>query len=657
MKVLIADDSSTIRAVLQDSLSDCGHEAILARDGDEAWRIITQPDAPHICILDWVMPGMTGVEICKKLRLLPEREYRYVLLLTSRGTKEEVIEGLEAGADDYLVKPIGPSEIQARLRSAQRILELQDRLTAECRSVLAEKQRIRLLLDSTAEGILGVDRLGRCTFCNRAALAELGYESESQILGKDIHSAVHHTRPDGTPCPTEECGFFSALLKEQPTHFRDDHYWSQSGTHFPVEAWSYPIQGEDGVVGAVVTFWNTTDRRNAEDAKHRSEQLFKAMAENSADLIAVVDPQGRVIYSNPAHRTVLDLAPDELQRTVAFDLIHPDDRQGAKQIFEEALRSGQGPVAEFRMRRKNGTYVTLESHGNYIRNSKGEIETIVLSSRDVGRRRSVEQEQKLLAIGQLAAGVAHEINSPLQFVSDNILFLRQALDQFAPAMDFCCSLRENAKSNCVLPQSLASSSELEWTYKEIPNAISQSQEGLRRISKIVAAMRTFSHSGAEGKTLVDIKDALDSALTLAWNEIKHVAEVETNFAPDLPQAMCLADGINQVFLNLIVNATHAIADAVAQGLRTRGMLGLRTLVVEHDIQIEIHDDGVGIANSIRDLVFDPFFTTKPVGKGTGQGLAICFDIIVNKHRGRIWFDSEVGRGTTFFVRIPIAQGS
>jgi signal transduction histidine kinase len=196
---------------------------------------------------------------------------------------------------------------------------------------------------------------------------------------------------------------------------------------------------------------------------------------------------------------------------------------------------------------------------------------------------------------------------------------------------------------------------LEWTYKEIPSAISQSQEGLQRISKIVAAMRTFSHSGVEGKTLVDINGALDSALTLAWNEIKHVAEVETSFASDLPKATCLAGGINQVFLNLIVNATHAIADAVAQGLRTKGTLGLRTLVVEHDIQIEIHDNGTGIANSIRDRVFEPFFTTKPVGKGTGQGLAICFDIIVNKHQGRIWFDSESGQGTTFFVRIPIVQ--
>jgi signal transduction histidine kinase len=144
-----------------------------------------------------------------------------------------------------------------------------------------------------------------------------------------------------------------------------------------------------------------------------------------------------------------------------------------------------------------------------------------------------------------------------------------------------------------------------------------------------------------------------SALTLAWNEIKHVAEVETNFAADLPQAICLAGGINQVFLNLIVNATHAIADAAAQGLRTRGTLGLRTLVVDHDIQIEIRDDGVGIPNGIRNRVFDPFFTTKPIGKGTGQGLSICFDIIVNKHQGQIWFDSEIGQGTTFFVRIPM----
>jgi PAS domain S-box-containing protein len=293
------------------------------------------------------MPGMTGIEICKKLRLLPERKYRYVLLLTSRGTKEEVIEGLEAGADDYLVKPISPPEIQARLRSAQRILQLQDRLTAECRIVLEEKHRIRLLLDSTAEGILGVDRTGRCTFCNRAALAEFGYDSESQILGKDIHSAVHHTRPDGTPCPNEECRFFSALLKQQPAHFTDEHYCRQDGSQFPVETWSYLTWGEDGEVGAMLTFWNTTDRRNAEDAQRQSEQLFKAMAENSADLIRVVDPQGRMIYSNPAHLPVLGLTPAELQRTVIFDHVHPDDRQEARQMFEEASSRESGQPLSF----------------------------------------------------------------------------------------------------------------------------------------------------------------------------------------------------------------------------------------------------------------------------------------------------------------------
>ena len=483
MKILVADDSPTIRAFLQDCLADCGQEAILARDGNEAWQTMTQPDAPHICILDWTMPGMSGVEICKRLRSLPERDYRYVFLLSSRATKEEVIEGLEAGADDYLVKPISPPEIKARLQSAQRILQLQDRLTAECRSVLEEKQKIRLLLDSTAEGILGVDRDGRCTFCNRAALGEFGYDSELEIIGKDIHSMVHHTRPDGGSCLTEECRFLSALRKEEATHFGDEYYWRQDGARFPVEAWSYPIRREGNVDGAAVTFWNTTQRQSAQDAQRRSEQLFKSIAENSADLIAVIDPQGRMIYSNPAHLTVLGFAPAELDGTVAFDRIHPDDREGTRQILDKAFRTGVGVVAEFRMRRKDSTYITLESRGSYIRNAGGEIEMIVVSLRDVGQRRSIEQERKLLAIGQLAAGVAHEINTPLQFVSDNILFLSQAWDQFAPALDFCSLHRKDSKNDCTLPPSLASSSDLSWTYKEVPNAISQSQEGFDESAK------------------------------------------------------------------------------------------------------------------------------------------------------------------------------
>ncbi len=656
MKVLVADDDRSTRVLLQGLLQLFGYEPVLVSSGEDAWRLIPSPESPRIILLDWMMPGLDGIELCRKIRSLPATEYRYVVLLSSRGSKSDLVRGLEAGADDYLIKPADASEIHARLRSAERIISLHDRLTAEHARLLDNTDRIRLLLDSTAEGILGIDNDGRCSFCNHAALNHLGYQSEVQLIGQSIHESIHHSHPDGSPYPAEECRFLDAFRRHEAAHFDDEYFWRQDGTCFPVEYWSHPIARNGQVLGNVVTFWNATKRKKAEEAHRRSEQLFKSIAENTADLIAVVDRDGHRIYNSPSYQRMLGFTPEELKQTSPFEQIHPDDRSKVQQISKEAFRTGVGQVAEYRMQRKDGTYVTLESHGSFIRNSSGEIEALVVAARDIGERKLAEHTQKMHAIGQLAAGIAHEINTPVQFVSDNISFLRKAWDRVNPVVELCCSMNEESGPEmCALKKSGLSLSEIAWLRQEVPNAIAQSLEGTARINKIVSAMRKFSHSGCGDKALVDINDALDTTITIARNEIKHVTEVETHFAPDLPRTNCFPGEINQVFLNLIVNASQAIAEAKDKGLRTKGLLFVRTSVVEDQVQIEIQDNGSGIPENIHHRIFEPFFTTKALGKGTGQGLAICHDIIVNKHHGRIWFETKLGVGTTFFIQVPAAQ--
>ena len=166
-------------------------------------------------------------------------------------------------------------------------------------------------------------------------------------------------------------------------------------------------------------------------------------------------------------------------------------------------------------------------------------------------------------------------------------------------------------------------------------------------------MRRFSHTGGGEREQVDLNEALDATLTIAQNQIKHIADVQTDYQPNLPPLECYGDEMNQVFLNLIVNATHAIREVSKKRARERGKLTIRTRLIDNDVQIEIQDNGTGIPLPICARVFDPFFTTKQAGEGTGQGLAICHDIVVQKHHGKIWFDTELDRGTTFFVRIPI----
>ena len=398
-------------------------------------------------------------------------------------------------------------------------------------------------------------------------------------------------------------------------------------------------------------------REEIEGAKRRSEQLFRSIAENSADLIAVVDQAGHRIYNNPSYQRLLGYTAEELKETIAFQQIHPDDRPLVTRAAQKALETGVGQIVEYRMQRKDGSYISLESHGGFIRDSRGQIEAFVISARDISDRRMAMQTEKLSAIGQLAAGVAHELNTPVQYVSDNMTFLSDTWKQVDAAVaSFIIPAHASAVSGSAVSEAVHSGGPLEdwdWLRQEVPRAISQSLEGIRRMSKILGAMRRFSHTGGGEREVVDLNEALDATFIVAQSQIKHIADVQTDYQPDLPRVECYCDEMNQVFLNLIVNASHAIRDASRQQSRERGKLVIRTRQVEDDVQIEIQDNGTGIPLAARARVFEPFYTTKQVGEGTGQGLTICHDIVTQKHHGRIWFDTELDKGTTFFIRIPV----
>ena len=401
----------------------------------------------------------------------------------------------------------------------------------------------------------------------------------------------------------------------------------------------------------------TPSRQEVEGAHSRSEQLFRSIAENSADLIAVVDQSGHRIYNNPTYERLLGYTKEELKQTISFQQIHPDDRTVVTRAAQQALETGVGQIVEYRMQRKDGTYISLESHGSFIRDSRGEIEAFVISARDVSDRRMAQQTEKLSAIGQLAAGVAHELNTPVQYISDNITFLGDTWKQVDAAIALCltpahASITSDSHPSPAVP-SAGPPEDWDWLRREVPKAISQSLEGIRRMSKILGAIRRFSHTGGGEREYVDLNEALDATLTVAQNQIKHLADVQTDYQADLPRVECYCDEMNQVFLNLIINASHAIRDASTQQGREHGKLIIRTRQIDHDVQVEIQDNGTGIPLTARARVFDPFYTTKQVGEGTGQGLTICHDIVTQKHRGRIWFDTEVDKGTTFFIRIPI----
>ncbi len=276
-------------------------------------------------------------------------------------------------------------------------------------------------------------------------------------------------------------------------------------------------------------------------------------------------------------------------------------------------------------------------------------------------RRALEfqlaNSRKLESIGQLAAGIAHEINTPTQYVSDNARFLREA---FSDVVTLLRHLQDSVAANAPLSTSeirpLLEKADVDYLVQEIPRALDQSLDGLGQISKIVRAMKEFSHPAKEEKSPTDLNKALQTTATVASNEWKYVADVEFDLDLKLPLVSCLPAEMNQVFLNLIVNAAHAISETADPAAGSKGKITISTRSLNDQcVEIRVKDTGCGIAPEHRNKVFDPFFTTKEVGKGTGQGLAISYNIIVKRHGGTIDFDSTPGQGTSFNLRLPLAR--
>ena len=249
--------------------------------------------------------------------------------------------------------------------------------------------------------------------------------------------------------------------------------------------------------------------------------------------------------------------------------------------------------------------------------------------------------QKLESVGRLAAGIAHEINTPVQFVSDNITFLRDSLPGVLDEL-----VRYRGSAHPADPDG-----DIEYAIANTSPALDAALEGLGRVAAIVRSMKDFAHPDRDEKTLVDLNRAIESTLMIAAHECKYVADVHVELA-ELPPVRCNGGEINQAILNLVINAAHAIRDAVGH-TGARGQIDVRTRRDGGEVEIAIHDTGTGIPTAIRDKIYDPFFTTKEVGRGTGQGLAIARSVVVDKHGGSLRFETELGAGTTFFIRLPV----
>jgi PAS domain S-box-containing protein len=340
---------------------------------------------------------------------------------------------------------------------------------------------------------------------------------------------------------------------------------------------------------------------------------------------------------------------------------------------ESVFESGTDCIVEEEVNDKQNNKRTVMARKALLTDKHGEKQ-IVGVIRDITEMKRAEEQrqqmqiklqqgQKLEAIGQLAAGIAHEINTPAQYVSDNTRFLQDAFADLLKVLEAYHRLLYAGREGNMDPELIAdveaaiAKADLDYLITEAPKALTQSLEGLDRVATIVRAMKEFSHPGGEEKQTIDLNHAIQNTITVCRNEWKYVAEMVTDLDPSLPLVPCLPGDFNQVILNLIVNAAYAIKDATNGNEKHKGVIRISTRQHGDWVEIRVGDTGTGIPEKYRAKIFTPFFTTKEVGKGTGQGLAICHSVIVGKHGGTINFETECGKGTVFIIWLPLQSGS
>lgn len=409
-------------------------------------------------------------------------------------------------------------------------------------------------------------------------------------------------------------------------------------------------------------------QRDQQLAKH-SAVLEETVAKRTAELRAIVDTapdaiiicrrNGEIVSLNHAAEKIFQVNPATCFGQSITLFISRGSSPGSGDDIAGLLQAvKESEHAEFNGLRGDGTRFPMEIALSETVMGHETILTVI--GRDISLRKQMEtqlfQSQKLESIGQLAAGIAHEINTPIQFVGDNVTFIQSEFPRLVELLTRYGQLTESLKSgtpNLALAEqidALIGEIELDYLLEEIPRAVQQSLDGIQRVSHIVRSMKEFSHPAGKEKTLVDINRLIDSTATVSKNEWKYLADMDMQLDKALPMVPCFPNDLSQVILNLIINAAHAIGDVSET---KKGKITVSTRIAENKVEIRIGDTGKGIPDAIRSRIFDPFFTTKEVGKGTGQGLAIAHSIVVGKHGGEISFESEIGKGTTFIILLPL----
>lgn len=512
--------------------------------------------------------------------------------------------------------------------------------------------RLKAILDSILTGVIVIDDItGNILNINPYALTAVGRAKE-EIVGSTCHAII----------PLTEKERRAGKMEFNRGQHSERRLMSAEGEK-PILS-NVTRTTVDGRAVQVMSFIDIGALKRTEEALRASEEKFRQIVENIGMGVALISPDMKILETNnQVKRWYPHIDTDQPQLCYQVFRNPPGKRVCRECPTKRTLTDGQVHTTTMETTYADKGFRSIRISSSPIHNAEGKITAAIEMIEDITDQVVIEQQlqqaRKLESIGQLAAGIAHEINTPMQFISNNTRFLKTGVEAMLAVIQKLGELLGHIHQNTLCPEhvaeieSLIKISDLEFLAEEGPQAIDSSLEGIERITQIVRAMKDFSHPAGKQRSPLDINQAIENTLTVTRNEWKYVSDVETAFDPSMPLVPCFPGPFNQVLLCLIVNASQAIAEKIGLSPPEKGKIRISTHATERWGEVRIEDSGTGIPEAIRGRIFDPFFTTKEVGKGTGQGLSIAHSVIVQQHGGNLHVESEVGKGTTFFIKLPL----
>jgi len=632
LRVLILEDNPRDVELCIQELNKAGFELQAdAVDTEEGFAAKLQSCGYDLILSDFRIPSWSGLEA---FRLLKQKgkDIPFILVTGTLG-EEAAVDLIKEGVADYILKGS-----LVRLPSAVR-RALEEKITRDEReraiqSLRESEEQVRLLLDSTAEAIYGIDVQGNCTFCNTASLRLLGYNNPSDLLGKPMHWLTQHTRADGKRYPIEECKIYIGFREGKGSHSDDEVLWKKDGSSFPAEYWSYPILRDGKPIGSVVTFLDIAERKRAEEALRRSEARVRRLVESNIIGISTGDLSGKLIDANDAFLGLLGFSREELlSGEMRWDALTPPEYRDTDQSAVEQLKStGSASPWEKQFFRKDGSRVSVLIGVTTLTAARGELEAVSFVV-DISERKKLEAQlrmaQKMEAVGQLAGGIAHDFNNLLGVIIGWSEVFEERLDQNDP-------LRPKAE---------------------------QIKKAGQRAAALTRQLLAFSRNQVLDPKVLDLNAVVADTLKMLQRLIGDSIELITIPAPELGRVKADQGQIEQVIMNLAINAR----DAMPQGGKVTITIANEDMddisIRQHPgavqgsyVTLSVSDMGCGMDHETQAHIFEPFFTTKELGKGTGLGLSTVYGIM-KRSGGYISVYSELGRGTTFKCYLPRIEQS